>query len=169
HKHPIFLYTEKSGGCVACGKNNIKGLLCCKDCDFSLDHRCFSLPITFQHKSDERLLSLTYHDNNSYSESHFCDICEERRDPNLWFYHCATCDTSVHVDCVLGRYPFIKFGNIIKVRKDIHEHPTTVVKKIYYYPNCGKCGGVEVTILQNYHFSFAENTEYGRDIISCNA
>ncbi|MFQ6627904.1 hypothetical protein Gotur_008187, partial [Gossypium turneri] len=159
HKHPVFLYNEYRGGCVACGKHNIKGLLRCKDCDFSLDYKCFSLPITSQHKSDEHLLSLTYHDDNSYSESYFCDVCEERRDPNLWFYHCAICDTSAHVKCVLGRHPFFKPGNIIKVRKDIHEHPLTVVKKIYYYPNCGKCGGAEVTILQNYHFSFAENTE----------
>ncbi|KAK5841190.1 uncharacterized protein LOC108475377 [Gossypium arboreum] len=140
HKHPVFLFTEYRGRCVACGDDDIKGLLRCKDCDFSLDYKCFSLPITSQHKSDEHLLLLTYHDDNSYSESHFCDVCEERRDPNLWFYHCATCDTSAHVNCILGRHPFVKPRNIIKVRKDIHEHPLTLVKKIYYYPNCGKCG-----------------------------
>ncbi|TYH81928.1 hypothetical protein ES332_D02G020000v1 [Gossypium tomentosum] len=166
HKHPIFLYTENRGGCVACGCD-FNGLLRCKDCDFSLDHKCFSLPITSQHKSDEHLLSLTYHDDNSYSESYFCDVCEERRDPNLWFYHCATCDTSAHVNCVLGIHPFLKPGNIIKVRKDIHEHPLTVVKKIYYYPNCSKCGEpcldlalectgcnfiVHFTCLQQFHF-----------------
>ncbi|KAH1096093.1 hypothetical protein J1N35_013014 [Gossypium stocksii] len=139
HKHPVYLDIGGQGRCVACGKNDTYWLLRCKDCDFSLDHRCFSLPITSQHKSNEHLLSLTYHDDNNYSESHFCDVCEERRDPNLWFYHCATCDTSAHVNCVLGEYPFFKLGSIIEVRKDIHEHPLTLVKKIYYYPNCDGC------------------------------
>ncbi|TYI38300.1 hypothetical protein ES332_A02G016700v1, partial [Gossypium tomentosum] len=135
HKHPVFLYTEYTGRCVACGLE-FDGLLRCKDCDFFLDHKCFSLPITSQHKSDEHLLSLTYHDDNSYSESYFCDICEERQDPNLWFYHCATCDTSAHVNCVIDEQRFFKLGSIIEGRKDIHEHPVTIVKKIYYYPNC---------------------------------
>ncbi|KAK8364950.1 hypothetical protein V6Z11_A02G018700, partial [Gossypium hirsutum] len=139
HKHPVFLYTENRGGCVACGRNGIKWLLRCKDCDFSVGNVCYSLPIISQHKSDEHLLLLTYHDDNSYSENHFCDICEERRDPNLWFYHCATCDTSTHVNCVLGKYRFLKLGSIIEEYKDIHEHPLTVVKKIYYYPNCSFC------------------------------
>ncbi|KAK5841192.1 uncharacterized protein LOC108474890 [Gossypium arboreum] len=139
HKHPVFLYTEYRGRCVACGLE-FDGLLRCKDCDFFLDHKCFSLPITSQHKSDEHLLSLTYHDDNSYSESYFCDICEERRDPNLWFYHCATCDTSAHVNCVIDEEQFFKLGSIIEGRKDIHEHPVTIVKNIYYYPNCSYCG-----------------------------
>ncbi|TYG77930.1 hypothetical protein ES288_D02G015300v1 [Gossypium darwinii] len=140
HKHPLLFYSKYIGRCVACGKDGIKGLFRCKDCDFSLDHKCFSLPITFQYKNDQHLLSLTYGDDNSYSESHFCDVCEESRDPNLWFYNCATCDISAHINCVLSEYPFLKLGSIFKLREDVHEHPLTVVKKIYYYPNCGKCG-----------------------------
>ncbi|KAH1095910.1 hypothetical protein J1N35_012831 [Gossypium stocksii] len=139
HKHPVFLHIEYRGRCVACGDNSV-GLLRCKYCDFSLDHKCFSLPLTAQHKSDEHLLSLTYHDDNSYSESHFCDVCKERRDPNLWFYHCATCDTSAHVNCVLDKYRFVILGSIVGVDEDVHEHPLTVVKKKYYYPNCSFCG-----------------------------
>ncbi|PPD71534.1 hypothetical protein GOBAR_DD31566 [Gossypium barbadense] len=140
HKHPLLFYSKYIGRCVACGKDGIKGLFRCKDCDFSLDHKCFSLPITFQYKNDQHLLSLTYGDDNSYSESHFCDVCEESRDPNLWFYNCATCDISAHINCVLSEYTFLKLGSIFKLREDVHEHPLTVVKKIYYYPNCGKCG-----------------------------
>ncbi|KAB1669571.1 hypothetical protein ES319_1Z032400v1 [Gossypium barbadense] len=139
HKHSIFFYHKNKGGCVACGRD-FNGLWCCKECNFSLDHKCYSLPITSHHKSDEHLLSLTYHDDNSYSESHFCDICEERRDPNFWFYHCAICDTSAHVNCVLGKYRYLKLGSIIEEPKGMHEHPLTVVKKIYYYPNCSNCG-----------------------------
>ncbi|MBA0737833.1 hypothetical protein Gogos_011273 [Gossypium gossypioides] len=103
---------------------------------FVLDVGCFSLPITAQHKCDEHLLSLTHHDDNNYSESHYCDICEKSRDPNSWFYHCAICDTSAHVGCVLGKYPFLKLKSIYK--KKGHPHPLTIVKK-YYYPDCDKC------------------------------
>ncbi|MBA0612303.1 hypothetical protein Godav_012915, partial [Gossypium davidsonii] len=168
HKHPLFFYPEYIGRCVACGCD-WNGLFRCKDCDFSLGVECFSLPITSQHKNDQHLFSLAYGDDNNYSESHFCDVCEESRDPNLWFYHCETCDTSAHVGCVFGRHPFIKLGSIFELPEELHEHPLTLVAKIYYYPNCDKYGGVEVTTLQNYHFSFTENTEYGPDIITCNA
>ncbi|PPR95801.1 hypothetical protein GOBAR_AA24873 [Gossypium barbadense] len=142
HKHPLLFYTEYKGPCVPCGKDDIKGLFRCKDCNFSLDHKCFSLPIRSEHKSDKHLLSLASHDDNRYSESHFCDVCEESRDPNLWFYHCATCNTSAHINCVLGEYPFIKLGSTVKVIEDAHEHPLTFVKKIYNYPICRYCGVV---------------------------
>ncbi|MFQ6663073.1 hypothetical protein Gotur_030717 [Gossypium turneri] len=114
------------------------GVFCCKDCNFVLDLRCFSLPIKARHKCDEHLLSLMDHDDNSYSKSHHCDICENSRDPNHWFYHCATCDTSAHVGCVLRRnYPFLKLGTIYE--ETDHPHPLTIVKKKYYYPNCDEC------------------------------
>ncbi|TYG77790.1 hypothetical protein ES288_D02G003700v1 [Gossypium darwinii] len=111
---------------------------CCKDCNFVLDLDCFSLPITARHKCDEHLLSLTDHDDNSYSEHHHCDICEESRDPSRWFYNCSTCDTSAHVYCVLGPYQFLKLRSLYK--ENAHPDPLTIVKKKYYYPDCEKCG-----------------------------
>ncbi|KAL4273135.1 hypothetical protein GQ457_13G028420 [Hibiscus cannabinus] len=140
HKHnPLLFYTDYKGKCSGCGKDDVEGMFRCKDCDVCLDVKCFSLPITVQDKCDEHLLSLTDHDDNNYSESHFCDICEESRDPNLWFYHCVRCDTSTHVDCVLGECSFIVLGSIIQVGK--HEHPLTFVKRAYHHPKyCSKCG-----------------------------
>ncbi|XP_039001867.1 uncharacterized protein LOC120128197 [Hibiscus syriacus] len=70
HKHPLRFYTDHTGQCDACGDDDIKGLFRCKECNFSLDHKCFSLFVTMENKCDGHLLSLTYHDNNSYSESH---------------------------------------------------------------------------------------------------
>ncbi|TYH81935.1 hypothetical protein ES332_D02G020700v1 [Gossypium tomentosum] len=137
HEHPLFFYRDYKGRCNACSLPTWAAF-CCKDCNFVLHRGYFSLPITAHHKCDVHLLSLTDHDDNSYSESHYCDICEESRDPNLWFYHCAACDTSVHVGCVLGQYPFFKLGSIYE-DKD-HPHPLTIVKKIYYYPKWDKCG-----------------------------
>ncbi|KAL4272773.1 hypothetical protein GQ457_13G028480 [Hibiscus cannabinus] len=137
HKHPLLFYKDYTGQCSACGGNDIKGMFRCKDCNISLDHMCFSLPIIAQHKCDEHLLSLTDHDDSSYSKTHFCDICEESRDPNLWFYHCARCNTSAHINCVLGDYPFVKLDSIFEI--ETHEHPLTFVKRIYNYPNCNDC------------------------------
>ncbi|MBA0827533.1 hypothetical protein Goarm_012309, partial [Gossypium armourianum] len=59
------------------------------------------LPTRVRHKCDEHLLALTYHKITDYLEHHYCDICERKRDPKSWFYHCTTCDTSAHVKCVL--------------------------------------------------------------------
>ncbi|MBA0797426.1 hypothetical protein Gohar_008129 [Gossypium harknessii] len=125
HEHPLFFYRGHEGKCNACGQPTC-GVLRCKDCNFELHIDCFSLPITARHKCDEHLLSLTDHDDNSYSKSHHCDICEESRDPNSWFYHCATCDTSAHVDCVLGKYSFLKLGSIYE--ETDHPHPLTIVQ-----------------------------------------
>ncbi|KAL4308974.1 hypothetical protein GQ457_01G034740 [Hibiscus cannabinus] len=139
HEHPLLFYFDRKGKCNACGHDSgDEGVFRCKECGLVLDHYCFSLPITVEDKCDEHLLSLTHHDNKSYSESHYCDICERERDPKLWFYHCATCSTSVHVDCVLGRYPFMRPGSIYE--KEDHPNPLTFVKKRYYYPDCFECG-----------------------------
>ncbi|XP_017632817.2 uncharacterized protein LOC108475367 [Gossypium arboreum] len=139
HEHPLFLYRDYKGQCNACGYTTSGyGAFCCKDCNFVLHLECFSLPITARHKCDEHLLSLTDHDDNSYSKSYHCDICEKSRDPNRWFYHCATCDTSGHVGCVLGSYPYLKLGSIYE--ETDHPHLLTIVKKKYYYPGCDKCG-----------------------------
>ncbi|MBA0764631.1 hypothetical protein Gotri_013961, partial [Gossypium trilobum] len=140
HEHPLRFYREYKGKYNACSCFSWRAwrAFCCKDCNFVLHLGCFSLPITTQHKCDEHLLSLTDHDDNNYSESHYCDICEESRDPNRWFYHCAICNTSVHVNCVLGKYTFLKLGSIFE--ETDHPHPLTIVKKKYYYPDCDKCG-----------------------------
>ncbi|TYI38275.1 hypothetical protein ES332_A02G014800v1 [Gossypium tomentosum] len=136
-EHPLFYYIKRNGKCNACGYTSGDEAFRCKDCNFVLHRGCFSLPITARHICDEHLLSLTDHDDNSYSKSHHCDICEKSQDPNRWFYHCAICDTSAHVDCVLGKYPFLKLGSIYE--ETGHPHPLTIVKKKYYYPDYDKC------------------------------
>ncbi|OMO99757.1 Zinc finger, PHD-type [Corchorus olitorius] len=147
HHHPLSYYLDYQGPCNACGYRVPRytyGAFKCKGCsDFALDLRCLVLPRKAPHKCDEHLLTLTYHDHNTYSLTHFCDICEKRRDPSLWFYHCAICNTSAHPNCVLGRgrYPFMKPGKIYKKSDQLHQHDLIFVKKIhYYFPKCFKCG-----------------------------
>ncbi|XVF43548.1 hypothetical protein PTKIN_Ptkin02bG0048700 [Pterospermum kingtungense] len=136
HEHPLSFYVEYKGQCSACGVE-IERAYKCKECNFGLCWDCLGLPCTTRHKCDEHLLTLAYHDNDTYSKRHFCDICEEDRNPNRWFYYCAICDTSVHTECVLGRYPFMKLGKKYEFKD--HPHPLTLVKKMYYYPQCSAC------------------------------
>ncbi|KAG8480459.1 hypothetical protein CXB51_024660 [Gossypium anomalum] len=133
----LFNYEEL---CSACGESVgfVYTAMRCKPCNFNLHRTCLTLPITAQHSSDVHPLTLTYHvDNENYLESHYCDICEEERNPKHWFYHCSACNTSAHPKCVLREYPLIKPGtNCIK---EDHPHPLTFVKRVEFYPKCHIC------------------------------
>ncbi|KAL4310756.1 hypothetical protein GQ457_01G023400 [Hibiscus cannabinus] len=60
------------------------------------------------------------------------------RDPDRWYYHCATCRTCAHIKCVLGQHPFVRLKGEYKLK--YHPHPVvTLVKNVYYYPNCAEC------------------------------
>ncbi|XP_017984259.1 PREDICTED: uncharacterized protein LOC18586179 [Theobroma cacao] len=141
HKeHLLLFYNMYNGQCNACGSSIDNGeAYRCKSCNFNLHVLCTLLPQTARHKCDEHCLTLTYHEVNDYSEYHSCDICEERRNPNIWFYHCALCDKSAHPKCVLGDYPFIKLGRRISAKTD-DPHLLILVQKVYLYPECSKCG-----------------------------
>ncbi|KAH1030400.1 hypothetical protein J1N35_042574 [Gossypium stocksii] len=133
HKHPLLIYYDNEGQCSACGRDIISAF-CCKGCDIHLCILCVLLPTTVKHKCDDHILTLTYDKINDYIKYHYCDICEKEKDSKHWFYHCKTCDTSTHVNCVLGNYPFIKLGSTYK--KENHQHPLIFVKKIHYYQMC---------------------------------
>ncbi|XP_021291241.1 uncharacterized protein LOC110421863 [Herrania umbratica] len=138
HQHPLLFYVEVKEKCCGCGEDIDGAGYFCKGCNFALCRICVRLPTTTRHKSDEHVLALTYKDDHDYSKCHYCDICEEKRDSNDWFYHCAICDTSAHKSCVLESYQYIKLGSIYT--EGDHPHPLTFVNKIYYYPKCIECG-----------------------------
>ncbi|OMO62821.1 Zinc finger, PHD-type [Corchorus olitorius] len=147
HQHFLFynIQNEKEweweGKCTACGSEgrSARPFYTCKHDDVALDYQCMTLPHATRHKCDKHLLQLTYRDQSDDPIQHDCDICEEGRDPNHWFYHCSICDNSAHPRCVLGEYPLIKIGSMYE-DKDHHPHPLTFVQKIYYYPKCAECG-----------------------------
>ncbi|XVF83467.1 hypothetical protein PTKIN_Ptkin16aG0488900 [Pterospermum kingtungense] len=136
HEHSLSFYRKYEGLCNACG-GSTDFVYRCKSCNFNLDNICLILPLRARHKYDEHPYKLTYHDNN-YSKSHYCDICEEKRNPNHWFYHCEICDNSAHPDCAFGKYSFIKPGSTCKLED--HPHPLTFVQQVHYYPECLICG-----------------------------
>ncbi|MFQ6661551.1 hypothetical protein Gotur_029674 [Gossypium turneri] len=112
---------------------------CMRRCDFSLDVGCATLPLTAWYKYDRHALTLTFSDDSEPSQL-YCDLCEEEREPKDWFYYCADCDNSLHLNCAIGDLPYMKLGNRIKVMG--HRHLLTVVKNIWNCPPCKVCGEV---------------------------
>ncbi|XP_039047047.1 uncharacterized protein LOC120187385 [Hibiscus syriacus] len=138
--HFIFYVENHEGKCNACCEDLRRdyGVYRCKDCTFGLHERCLTLPRTVRHKCDQHSLTLAYQDPDDYPLRHYCDICEERRDPRKWYYRCESCDNALHIRCVLGKDSFIKAGT--KYTYIGHPHPLTFVRKMYYYPECNDCG-----------------------------
>ncbi|XP_017984231.1 PREDICTED: uncharacterized protein LOC18585796 [Theobroma cacao] len=93
HEHPLSLSRVDQGWCNACG-DSTKPAFRCNSCNFYWHGNCLKLQYKARHKSDVHHFTLTYHDND-YSESHYCDICEEKRNPNHWFYYCAIMTTQL--------------------------------------------------------------------------
>lgn len=87
---------------------------------------------------DGHCLVLTFHEDTDYSEYLYCDICEKQRSPYTRFYHCAICDNSAHLHCVVGDHPFIKRG--MTFIESHHPHVLVFVEKVCDYTRCCNCG-----------------------------
>ncbi|KAE8691502.1 hypothetical protein F3Y22_tig00110890pilonHSYRG01621 [Hibiscus syriacus] len=142
HEHFLFYDFKCRELCNGCGADTGRyGAFRCGKCSFTLDFKCLSLPQSVVHKFDQHQLNLTYHEDNDYSKHLHCDICEGKRDPNLWYYCCSTCDTSAHPDCILGEFPFIKDGITLPRPYGYgHPHKLRFLRKAEDYPNCWLCG-----------------------------
>jgi hypothetical protein len=138
HQHPFCLaQVSKNRKCKACSKDNERYVFVCTKCDFILGIGCTNLPLVARHKYDTHLLKLTYAVEDNCRE-YYCLICEEKRDPNHWFYYCKECDFPAYTECVLGNYPRITIGSTYK--SEYHEHPLTFVQKNKYsYQFCRGC------------------------------
>ncbi|XWS59199.1 hypothetical protein CRYUN_Cryun08bG0101200 [Craigia yunnanensis] len=141
HEHQLFLDHKYEGNCSACPTHIAfrRGAFRCKYCEFVLDFKCITLPHKAWYKYDRHFLNLTYTDNSDPNQ-HYCDICEEERNPKHWFYYCKDCDNSVHPECVLGELQHIKLGRTYRV--SVHPHPLVFVKKIWNLPLCKVCGSL---------------------------
>ncbi|TYJ45104.1 hypothetical protein E1A91_A02G032500v1, partial [Gossypium mustelinum] len=140
HEHSLFLvHNNQETSCSACFvklESEDVAYRCMKRCDFSLDVGCATLPLTAWFKYDRHPLTLTYSYDSEPSRLH-CDLCEKERKPYHWFYYCANCDNSLHLNCAVGDLPYMKLGNKLK---SYHRHPVTVVKNIWNCPPCNVCG-----------------------------
>ncbi|GLT35262.1 hypothetical protein SLA2020_097300 [Shorea laevis] len=154
-QHFLFCDEDHKGPCSGCGKEmgDYGGYRCTlaeeeENCKFfALDYRCLTRPLTAEYRFHHHPLKLTYEDPYKDDDGdpfqHMCEICEDRRDPRLWFYRCDECDFDAHPDCVLGEYPFIKHGSIsvFGFGCDSHERPLIYFRSEKYpYPKCHMCG-----------------------------
>ncbi|XP_059446467.1 uncharacterized protein LOC132178015 [Corylus avellana] len=140
HQHSLFLAINSNQRCHVCNCSSSEkpGIFICIECDFALGFECATLPLVArQEHYDDHLLKLTYIAEKHCGE-YYCLICEKERYPNHWFYYCAICDFSAHSECVLGKYPYVKFGSTFMVKND-HQHPLTFVPKTESSRPCDAC------------------------------
>ncbi|XP_021902852.1 uncharacterized protein LOC110818328 [Carica papaya] len=136
HEHSLFAFFNRAAlrECKGCGALEKNGLGC-HECGYVLDFKCATLPLTAMHSYDDHPLKLTFQDDSDQLE---CDVCEDKRNPNHWFYSCDDCGVTIHPECVFGKYPYIKVGDTYTI--DSHPHSLRFVKKTEKYPSCNSCG-----------------------------
>ena len=133
HQHPLYFAVISDKKCKNCARS---GIWVCSPCNFVLCFKCATLPLVAKHKYDEHPFKLTYAAKDEFKE-YYCLICEKERNPNHFFYYCAKCDFPAHPLCVLGKYPYIKFGKTYK--DEHHQHSLTFARKTEQSPPCDVC------------------------------
>ncbi|KAF8098860.1 hypothetical protein N665_0257s0070 [Sinapis alba] len=114
--HPFYLgadFNEYIYRCYGCMQRRSRFTARCEPGSIDFDFKCLNLPGLMKYKSDDHPLTL-YYDNEDRT-SGWCEICEEIIEKTRIFYTCLHCFTTIHVDCFLGKYPYLKCGHRIKV------------------------------------------------------
>ncbi|KAG2685364.1 hypothetical protein I3760_10G122100 [Carya illinoinensis] len=136
HEHRLIL-SSGYADCSSCGRWG--KIFRCANCEFALDFICSTLPHRVRYKSPfEEVFKLCYTVEDE-SDEYYCDICEEKRNPKHWFYYCADLSFPAHPKCILGDFPYMKFGKTYSL--DIHPHPLTCVQRTKGHTPCDRCNG----------------------------
>ncbi|KAG7626755.1 putative chromatin regulator PHD family [Arabidopsis thaliana] len=111
HDHHL-LYIKLEYGqvktCKNCGIDEAEVVLGCIKCNYFLDFRCATLPLTVSlPRYDDHSLTLCYGDEKA-SGRYWCDICERETNPKSWFYTCKDCGVTLHIFCVVGDIRYAK-------------------------------------------------------------
>jgi hypothetical protein len=136
HEHRLILSNTPYKQKCNCCDNERYQVFRCTTCEFALDFKCATLPLSTRYKQHDHPFKLCYTPEDDSGE-YYCDICEEERDPQHWYYYCAKCNYLAHPECILGKYPNYKFGGAYTF--DCHEHPLTFIEKTKDHPPCDKC------------------------------
>ncbi|KAL9298850.1 putative chromatin regulator PHD family [Arabidopsis thaliana] len=120
HPHPLYWTLEYSKKCKACGTKAGYDLNCIVCDDYSLCMTCATLPRKVKHRCDDHLLSLRQGASDFDTGHLWCDICETKTDPSVFYYTCDDCGVSLHLKCVLGDLYNAKLG-LIDPRDPAHE------------------------------------------------
>lgn len=105
--HPLQLHIEDVNSfrryqffCYACGFKGHDAFYFCKDCDYHCHVKCalyLERSVLHRRHWDPLVLSPPPKDD---TDEYYCEICAERRHPDVWIYLCLKCDYQAHVSCV---------------------------------------------------------------------
>ncbi|KAF8082713.1 hypothetical protein N665_0809s0015 [Sinapis alba] len=121
HEHPLFLALspdeEKGATCHICHYHNrlYRRKLNCIECDYIICFQCATLPYKAKYKHDKHFLTFRK-ELVAIDQSDWCEVCEKKivNSKEGGYYACDEyCCTTLHVDCLLGKDPYIKHGQII--------------------------------------------------------
>lgn len=139
HPHPLFITCDEYSSrlCSICHLWQEQPLNCI-ECRFVLCFLCATLPHKARYKHDEHLLVFSYNEDADGDELYWCEICEEDIHIQEGLYACNECKVSLHVDCLLGRDPYMKSGQTVVTRdkETIQYLPNTYPTR----PICKTCG-----------------------------
>ncbi|CAA7056407.1 unnamed protein product [Microthlaspi erraticum] len=126
HEHPLFLALtpeeEQSASCYICCRSNSltqffrRGMLNCIECkDIIICLTCATLPYKARYKHDIHFLTFRERKDGS-DQLDWCDVCEGKvmHSKEGGFYSCDDCCTTLHVDCLFGKQPYMKPGHTIE-------------------------------------------------------
>ncbi|XP_010425520.1 PREDICTED: uncharacterized protein LOC104710585 [Camelina sativa] len=137
HEHHLLYLKLQYGNvktCQSCGFDEDRVVIGCKKCDYYLDFRCATLPVTLSlPRYDDHPLTLCYGDEKA-SGKYWCDICERETNPKTWFYTCEDCGITLHVFCVVGDIRYAQQGG--KIQFDFKLRPNNASSR----PFCHECG-----------------------------
>ncbi|XP_024010328.1 uncharacterized protein LOC18014268 [Eutrema salsugineum] len=165
HPHPLYRTSTEPKTCGGCGKDS-EYVLCCIVCEFALGMECATLPRKVKHRCDDHVLSLHHGAGNSKGQL-WCDICEGKTDPSVWFYGCDECGVTLHIKCVLGDMYYFKAGRKYRrgelVPNDGMTRPfCTVCKMRCMFPFFLKSIASDSTVVYACSMECTENSWYFR-------
>ncbi|KAL0717001.1 hypothetical protein Bca4012_066323 [Brassica carinata] len=105
-------FNESIYRCYGCRQRSRFAARCVQG-SFDFDFKCLNLPGLVKYKCDDH--PLTFYYDYKDQNSGWCEICEEIIEKRRIFYTCRCCFTTIHVDCILGKHPYLKCGHGIKV------------------------------------------------------
>lgn len=111
HPHPLFITSEQSifQSCSICQSVTRQPFDCGK-CNFFLCFHCATLPHKTQYEHDQHFLVFSSYPKDRNHKVYWCEVCEEDIDPRKGLYACDECGTALHIECLLGKDPYMKPG-----------------------------------------------------------
>ncbi|KAL8172487.1 hypothetical protein V2J09_024291 [Rumex salicifolius] len=106
HEHKLFFWLDTYKWdeylCTACRRTgDYSGYRCTESCKGEYHPECALLPrVLPQHKHGGHIHDLemiTCRDEEL--EDYLCDVCQEKTNPEAWYYSCNKCHLSLHLDC----------------------------------------------------------------------